>query len=151
LQINFKNLKRKYNLEVWGVIHLGSPLVESLYDYQECGVKDLLILEHRRANFNVLFDRLKEFDTNIILRKENNLHLDSYSFKGYNFLIINTNENSFETLKGCAETLKEIDHVICAEFEELEGFLKAHNMRLIETVRSTGSIETSFYTKDNLI
>lgn len=67
LPFNYKNLKKKYNLKINGIIHVGAHYGEEVSDYIESGVNDIILFEPLKNNFNVLSDRIKHLNANIIL------------------------------------------------------------------------------------
>jgi len=74
LPFNYKNLKRKYNLNINGVIHVGAHYGEEVPDYIETGVENIILFEPLSDTFSVLSDRMKNLSANITL---NNVALGS--------------------------------------------------------------------------
>lgn len=67
LSFNYKNLKQKYNLNISGIIHVGAHYGEEVPDYLESGIKNIILFEPLKNNFNVLSDRVKNLNANICL------------------------------------------------------------------------------------
>ena len=67
LSFNYKNLKKKYNLKINGIIHIGAHYGEEVLDYIESGVNDIILFEPLKNNFNILSDRMQHLNANIIL------------------------------------------------------------------------------------
>jgi FkbM family methyltransferase len=67
LPFNYKNLKKKYNLNINGIIHVGAHYGEEVSDYIESGVQDIILFEPLQDNFNVLSNRMKNLNANILL------------------------------------------------------------------------------------
>ena len=74
LPFNYKNLKKKYKLNINGVIHVGAHYGEEVPDYIETGVENIILFEPLNDTFNILSGKMKNLNANIIL---NNVALGS--------------------------------------------------------------------------
>lgn len=64
--ISFTNLKRKYNMNITGIIHVGGHFGEELAEYVRTGIQDIVVFEPLESNFNVLFKNVNQLNANII-------------------------------------------------------------------------------------
>lgn len=64
---NYKNLKEKYKMNINGIIHVGAHYGEEVPDYIESGVTNIVLFEPLKENFDILSNRVKGLDGNIIL------------------------------------------------------------------------------------
>lgn len=186
--ISFTNLKKKYNMNISGIIHVGGHHGEEISEYVHTGVQDIVIFEPLESNFNVLFRNVNDLNANIVghqvalgsIEKEVEMYvssndglsssvlkpkvhltqyrditfnqiekvemqtLDSYGYKGYNFINMDVQGYELEVLKGAQKTLEYIDYVYCevnrdevyegnAYIEEIDEFLSSYNMERVET------------------
>ena len=51
--ISFKDLVKKYDMIITGVIHIGGHYGEELQDYIDEGIQDMIIFEPLDSNFKV--------------------------------------------------------------------------------------------------
>lgn len=63
--VSFTNLKRKYNMDISGVIHIGAHYGEELNEYIENEIREIILFEPLSKNFKVLFDRVRDLNANI--------------------------------------------------------------------------------------
>ena len=52
--ISFRNLKRKYNMNIKGIIHIGAHYGEEISDYIDEGIQDIILFEPLSDNFEIL-------------------------------------------------------------------------------------------------
>jgi len=63
--LSFKDLVKKYNMSISGVIHIGAHYGEEVQDYIDEGVQDILLFEPLSENFNILEQNVKNLNGNI--------------------------------------------------------------------------------------
>lgn len=63
--INFTTLKRKYNMDVKGIVHIGAHYGEEIQEYVNNGIQDIVVFEPLSKNFDVLAENLKDVNANI--------------------------------------------------------------------------------------
>ncbi len=63
--ISFTNLKRKYNMNIRGIIHIGAHYGEEIQEYVDNGVQNIIVFEPLSMNFNILQERLSNINANI--------------------------------------------------------------------------------------
>lgn len=64
--ISFTNLRKKYNMNIKGIIHIGGHYGEEIYEYVQNGIQDIVIFEPLESNFNVLFENVNDLNANIV-------------------------------------------------------------------------------------
>lgn len=64
--ISFTNLKKKYNMDIKGIIHIGGHFGEELAEYVRTGIQDIVVFEPSEKSFNVLFENVNKLNANII-------------------------------------------------------------------------------------
>jgi FkbM family methyltransferase len=63
--ISFTELKKKYNLNIAGIIHVGAHYGEELSEYVENGIQDIVVFEPLSECFNVLSQKVMNLNANI--------------------------------------------------------------------------------------
>lgn len=63
--INFPSLIKKYSLKISGVIHVGAHYGEEIGEYIENGIRDIVLFEPLTECFNVIQQKISQFDANI--------------------------------------------------------------------------------------
>ncbi len=63
--ISFTNLKKKYNMNIKGIIHIGGHYGEELNEYVYNGIQDIVVFEPLERNFEVLFKNVEKLNANI--------------------------------------------------------------------------------------
>ena len=63
--ISFTNLKRKYNMNIKGIIHVGAHYGEEISEYIDNGIQDIILFEPLVENFDVLSKKVKTLNANI--------------------------------------------------------------------------------------
>ncbi len=64
--LSFRNLVRKYNMNVKGIIHIGAHYGEEIPDYIDMGIQDIVLFEPLEENFNILAENVKDLNANIV-------------------------------------------------------------------------------------
>jgi FkbM family methyltransferase len=64
--ISFTNLRKKYNMNINGIIHIGGHFGEEISEYIKNGIQDIVIFEPLESNYNILFENVKNLNANII-------------------------------------------------------------------------------------
>jgi FkbM family methyltransferase len=63
--INFTNLRRKYNMNINGVVHIGAHYGEEIQEYVDNGIQKITVFEPLSKNFEVLAERLQDVNADI--------------------------------------------------------------------------------------
>ena len=63
--LEFKDLVKKYNMNVSGVIHIGAHYGEEVSNYVNLGIDDIVLFEPLKENFEVLKNNVSELNANI--------------------------------------------------------------------------------------
>ena len=63
--LSFTALKRKYNMNIKGIIHVGAHYGEELSEYVSNGIQDIILFEPISENFDILSDKVKDLNANI--------------------------------------------------------------------------------------
>ena len=63
--ISFTNLRRKYNMNIKGIIHIGAHYGEEISEYIDNGIQDIILFEPLVENFDVLSKKVKTLNANI--------------------------------------------------------------------------------------
>ncbi len=63
--ISFRDLKRKYNMNIKGIIHIGAHYGEEISDYIDEGIQDIILFEPLSDNFEVLAEKAQDLNANI--------------------------------------------------------------------------------------
>ena len=63
--LSFTALKRKYNMNIKGIIHVGGHYGEEISEYVQNGIQDIIIFEPISENFDVLSERVQDLNANI--------------------------------------------------------------------------------------
>lgn len=64
--LSFRNLVRKYNMNVKGIIHIGAHYGQEIPDYIDMGIQDIILFEPLEENFNILAENVKDLNANIV-------------------------------------------------------------------------------------
>lgn len=63
--LSFTQLKRKYNMNVNGVIHVGAHHGEELSEYINNGIQSIILFEPLSENFDILSENVKDLNADI--------------------------------------------------------------------------------------
>jgi FkbM family methyltransferase len=63
--ISFTELKKKYNLNIAGIIHVGAHYGEEISEYVENGVSDIIVFEPLSECFDILTQKVVTLNANI--------------------------------------------------------------------------------------
>jgi FkbM family methyltransferase len=63
--INFTNIKKKYNMNINGIVHIGAHYGEEIVEYVNNGIQNIVLFEPLLDNFNVLKQRVQNLNANI--------------------------------------------------------------------------------------
>ena len=63
--ISFTNLRRKYNMNIKGIIHIGAHYGEEISEYIDNGIQDIILFEPLVENFDILSKKVKTLNANI--------------------------------------------------------------------------------------
>ena len=59
-------LKKKYKMNIKGIIHIGAHFGQEIPDYIDCGIQDMVMFEPLEENFKVLAEKAKGLNANIV-------------------------------------------------------------------------------------
>jgi FkbM family methyltransferase len=63
--ISFSNIKKKYNMNIKGIIHVGGHYGEEIHDYINNGISEIVIFEPLLSNFQILERNVTGLNANI--------------------------------------------------------------------------------------
>ena len=63
--LSFKKKKKKYNMNINGIIHIGAHYGEEISEYISNGIQDMILFEPIGENFNILTENVKNLNANI--------------------------------------------------------------------------------------
>lgn len=63
--ISFTELRKKYNMNINGIIHIGAHYGEEISEYIRNGIQDIIVFEPLKSNFDVLEENLSDLNANI--------------------------------------------------------------------------------------
>jgi FkbM family methyltransferase len=63
--ISFTNLKKKYNMNITGIIHVGGHYGEEIAEYVNNGIQNIVIFEPLESNFEILRNNVSRLDANL--------------------------------------------------------------------------------------
>ena len=63
--LSFTALKRKYKMDIKGIIHVGGHYGEEISEYVQNGIQDIIIFEPISENFDILSERVQDLNANI--------------------------------------------------------------------------------------
>ena len=64
--LSFTGLRKKYNMDVKGIIHIGGHYGEEIDEYVRNGIQEIVIFEPLSDSFDVLSENIKDLNANII-------------------------------------------------------------------------------------
>tara|TARA_B100001287_G_scaffold64007_1_gene52002 strand:+ start:3069 stop:3689 length:621 start_codon:yes stop_codon:yes gene_type:complete len=64
--LSFRLLKKKYKMNIKGIIHIGAHFGQEIPDYIDCGIQDMVMFEPLEDNFKVLAEKAKGLNANIV-------------------------------------------------------------------------------------
>jgi FkbM family methyltransferase len=64
--LSFTGLRKKYNMDVKGIIHIGGHYGEEIDEYVRNGIQEIVIFEPLSDSFDVLCENVKDLNANII-------------------------------------------------------------------------------------
>ena len=64
--LSFRLLKKKYKMNIKGIIHIGAHFGQEIPDYIDCGIQDMVMFEPLQENFKVLAEKAKDLNANIV-------------------------------------------------------------------------------------
>ena len=63
--ISFSNLKRKYNMNIKGIIHIGAHYGEEIVIILMKGIQNVVVFEPLNDNFDILCENSQDLNANI--------------------------------------------------------------------------------------
>ena len=63
--IGFNKIKRNYNMDIKGIIHIGGHYGEELQDYINNGIQNVIVFEPLNDNFRILSEKAADLNANI--------------------------------------------------------------------------------------
>lgn len=116
--LSFTNLKRKYNMNIKGIIHIGAHYGEEISEYVNNGIQDIIVFEPLSENFDILSDRVKNLNANL-----NGYQVALGSERGTLTMYVSDNEKQSSSLLKPKAHLKQHPYVQFPSTEEVEVHL----------------------------
>ncbi len=63
--ISFRNMVKKYNMDVKGIIHIGAHLGQEIEDYIGMGIQNIMLFEPLSETFELLTEKASKMNANI--------------------------------------------------------------------------------------
>lgn len=63
--INFTNIKKKYDMNIKGIVHIGAHYGEEITEYVNNGIQNIVLFEPLEDNFNILRQRVQNLNADI--------------------------------------------------------------------------------------
>ena len=63
--ISFTQLRKKHNMNITGIIHIGAHYGEEIHEYIRNGIQDIVVFEPLSKNFDILSERMGDVNGNI--------------------------------------------------------------------------------------
>lgn len=63
--ISFTEIKKKYNMNINGIIHVGGHFGEEILEYVQNQIQNIIIFEPSESNFKVLEENVRQLNANI--------------------------------------------------------------------------------------
>jgi FkbM family methyltransferase len=63
--LSFTGLRKKYNMDVKGIIHVGAHYGEEISEYVDNGIQDIVVFEPLSECFDVLLNKVMDLNANI--------------------------------------------------------------------------------------
>tara|TARA_B100000902_G_C26957335_1_gene738789 strand:+ start:14 stop:628 length:615 start_codon:yes stop_codon:yes gene_type:complete len=111
----FNKIKRNYNMDIKGIIHIGGHYGEELQDYIDNGIQNVIIFEPLSDNFNVLSEKAADLNANI-----EGYQIALGSKKGKATMYVSDNEQQSSSILEPAIHLTHHPHVKFPTKEEVE-------------------------------
>ena len=64
--ISFNQIKRKYNMNITGIVHVGGHHGEEIEDYIDEGIQNIIIFEPLLNNFQILQKKCEKLNADIV-------------------------------------------------------------------------------------
>jgi len=64
--LSFTGLRKKYNMDVKGIIHIGGHYGEEIDEYVRNGIQEIVIFEPLSDSFDILCENIQDLNANII-------------------------------------------------------------------------------------
>ena len=113
--ISFKDLVKKYDMIITGVIHIGGHYGEELQDYIDEGIQDMIIFEPLKSNYKVIEDMAQTLNANI-----EGYQVALGSQVGISTMYVSDNEKQSSSILKPKVHLTHHPHVKFPETEEVE-------------------------------
>ena len=113
--INFTNLRRKYNMNINGVVHIGAHYGEEIQEYVDNGIQKITVFEPLSLNFDILSKRLQNVNADI-----QGYQVALGSEKGSATMYLSSNEAQSSSILKPKEHLEHHPYVTFDGTEEVE-------------------------------
>ena len=114
--ISFKDLVKKYNLIITGVIHVGAHHGEELEDYIDEGIQNIILFEPLIESFEIVANKAMKLNANI---EGYNVALGTQT-EGSTTMYVSDNEKQSSSILKPKVHLTHHPHVKFPETEEVE-------------------------------
>ena len=113
--LNLKELQKKYNLQITGIIHIGAHYGNEYETYKLLNIKKVIFFEPLKKTYNILFEKFKN-NKDI---KTYNLALGNYNKKSVMF-VENNNEGQSSSLLEPHYHKAQYPNIIFSQQEEVQ-------------------------------
>ena len=113
--INFTNLRRKYNMKIKGIAHIGAHYGEEIQEYVDNGIQNITVFEPLSNNFNILAQRLENINADI-----QGYQVALGSAKGIATMHLSSNESQSSSILKPKDHLEHHPDVTFDDTEEVE-------------------------------
>ena len=113
--ISFKDLVKKYDMIITGVIHIGGHYGEEVQDYIDEGIQQIILFEPLSENFNILKEKAGNLNANI-----EGFQVALGAKKGTATMYVSDNESQSSSILEPAIHLTHHPHVKFPTTEEVE-------------------------------
>ena len=130
--LSFKDLVKKYDMRISGIIHIGAHYGEEVQDYIDEGVQDMLLFEPLSENFSILEQNVKNLNGNI----EGYQVALGTQREGTTTMYVSDNEKQSSSIlkpKVHCEVNRDEVYENNAYVEEIDEFLAGYGMERVET------------------
>ena len=113
--ISFSSLKRKYKMDIKGVVHIGAHYGEEIQEYVDNGIQKITVFEPLSKNFEVLEQKLQNINADI-----QGYQVALGSEKGSAVMYLSSNEAQSSSILKPKEHLEHHPYVTFEGTEEVE-------------------------------
>ena len=113
--INFTDIKKKYNMNIRGIIHIGAHYGEEISEYIKNDIQDIIAFEPISKNFDILTNNIKSLNANISAYQ-----VALGSSKGTATMYLSSNDAQSSSILKPKQHLELHPHVLFNDTEKVE-------------------------------